>query len=560
MEAKKMLPIGMEDFEKLRVKNCYYVDKTGLIRDLLNNWSEVTLFTRPRRFGKSLNMSMLSHFFSLDGDKSIFDGLAISKEKELCERYMGKYPVIFLTLKGIEASDYEMAYRRMVRLLRETAQKADYLRNSDKLNEEDRIDYRALLDLNMAEDVLGDSLKVLSKLLEKHFGKKVVLLIDEYDVPLARAHANGYYDKMVSLIRSLLGAALKTNTSLEFAVLTGCLRISKESIFTGLNNLKVFSITNTTFHEFFGFTNQEVRELLHYYGLDPHYAAVQKWYDGYHFGNEDIYCPWDVINYCFDVRHDPGLSPQNYWINTSGNDVIKRFVAMADDRTREEIETLVAGGTIEKDIREDLTYSEIYDTIDNLWSLLYTTGYLTLQGRTDEGLLRLRIPNLEVRDVYVKQIREYFKESVKKDTGTLEAFCAALYHGDAEDVQKYITRYLRRTISVRDTMAKNDQKENFYQGVLVGILSAKEGWSVKSNRESGDGYADILVKPDDGDPGVGIVIELKYGRDLDKACKDALEQIEKRKYEEDLREDGMETILKYGIGCYKKSCKVIPGK
>ncbi len=560
MEAKKMLPIGMEDFEKLRVKNCYYVDKTGLIRDLLNNWSDVTLFTRPRRFGKTLNMSMLSHFFSIDGDKSIFEGLAISKEKDLCERYMGKYPVIFLTLKGIEALNYETAYQQAAWLIRRTALQVEYLENSDKLSVANKANYHALLNLDMSEATLCNSLHTLSELLEKHFGKKVVLLIDEYDVPLARAHANGYYDKMVSLIRSLLGAALKTNTSLEFAVLTGCLCISKESIFTGLNNLKVFSITNAAYTEFFGFTNQEVRELLHYYGLDAHYAAVQKWYDGYHFGNEDIYCPWDVINYCFDVRHDPGLSPQNYWINTSGNDVIKRFVAMADGRTREEIETLVAGGTIEKDIREDLTYSEIYDTIDNLWSLLYTTGYLTLQGRTDEGLLKLRIPNLEVRDVYVKQIREYFKESVKKDTGTLEAFCAALYHGDAEDVQKYITRYLRRTISVRDTMAKNDQKENFYQGVLVGILSAKEGWSVKSNRESGDGYADILVKPDDGDLGIGIVIELKYGRDLDKACKDALEQIEKRKYEEELREDGMETILKYGIGFYKKTCRVVLGK
>ncbi len=560
MEAKKMLPIGMEDFEKLRVKNCYYVDKTGLIRDLLNNWSDVTLFTRPRRFGKTLNMSMLSHFFSIDGDKSIFDGLAISKEKELCERYMGKYPVIFLSLKDIEGDTYQEAYQVMADLITDVAGQFNFLSDSEKLDKSDKGRYEKLLSDNMRKNTLTGSLKLLSKLLEKHFGKKVVLLIDEYDVPLARAHANGYYDKMVSLMRSMLGAALKTNASLEFAVLTGCLRISKESIFTGMNNLRVLSITDDRCDGYFGFSDAEVKELLAYYGLSEHYGEIKRWYDGYRFGSTEVYCPWDVLNYCDLLRANPERKPENYWINTSGNDVIKRFVAMADDKTREEIETLVAGGTIEKDIREDLTYSEIYDTIDNLWSLLYTTGYLTLQGRTDEGLLRLRIPNLEVRDVYVKQIREYFKESVKKDTGTLEAFCSALLHGDAEDVKKWFNKYLRRTISVRDTMAKNDQKENFYQGVLVGILSAKENWSVKSNRESGDGYADILVKPDDGDIGIGIVIELKYGRNLDKACKDALEQIEKRRYEEELQYDGMEAILKYGIGCYKKSCRVVLGK
>ncbi len=557
---KKMLPIGIEDFEKLRVKNCYYVDKTGLIRELLNNWSDVTLFTRPRRFGKSLNMSMLSHFFSLDGDKSIFEGLAISKEKELCERYMGNYPVIFLTLKGIDAQDYDTALRQAARLIRRAALQVEYLENSDKLSVANKADYQELLKLDMSEETLGNSLRALSELLEKHFGKKVVLLIDEYDVPLARAHANGYYDKMVSLMRSMLGAALKTNASLEFAVLTGCLRISKESIFTGLNNLKVFSITNTTFQEFFGFTNQEVRELLHYYGLDPHYAAVQKWYDGYHFGNEDIYCPWDVINYCFDVRHDPGLSPQNYWINTSGNDVIKRFVAMADDKTREEIETLVAGGTIEKDIREDLTYSEIYDTIDNLWSLLYTTGYLTLQGRTDEGLLRLRIPNLEVRDVYVKQIREYFKESVKKDTGTLEAFCAALQSGDADAVEGLFAQYLERSISIRDSAVPNERKESFYHGVMLGVLMANSRMSVVSNREAGNGYADILAKSEDGQ--TGIVIEMKYAGDgdLDAACQDAIGQIDERRYTDAFRYTRVRKIWKYGVGCYKKSCRVMTGR
>ncbi len=560
MEAKKMPPIGYDSFEEIRGDDFYYVDKTGLIKELLKSKAKVTLFTRPRRFGKSLNMSMLASFFSLDGDKSIFEGLAISKEKELCERYMGNYPVIFLTLKGIDAQDYDTALRQAARLIRRAALQVEYLENSDKLSVANKADYQELLKLDMSEETLGNSLRALSELLEKHFGKKVVLLIDEYDVPLARAHANGYYDKMVSLMRSMLGAALKTNTSLEFAVLTGCLRISKESIFTGLNNLKVFSITNASFHEFFGFTNQEVRELLHYYGLDPHYAAVQKWYDGYHFGNEDIYCPWDVINYCFDVRHDPGLSPQNYWINTSGNDVIKRFVAMADDKTREEIETLVAGGTIEKDIREDLTYSEIYDTIDNLWSLLYTTGYLTLQGRTDEGLLRLRIPNLEVRDVYVKQIREYFKESVKADKGTLEAFCSALQSGDADAVEGLFAQYLERSISIRDSAVPNERKESFYHGVMLGVLMANSRMSVVSNREAGNGYADILAKSEDGQ--TGIVIEMKYAGDgdLDSACQDAIGQIDERRYTDAFRYTRVRKIKKYGVGCYKKSCRVALGK
>ncbi len=559
MEAKKMLPIGYDSFEEIRGDDFYYVDKSGLIKELLKSKSKVTLFTRPRRFGKSLNMSMLASFFSLDGDKSIFEGLAISKEKELCERYMGKYPVIFLSLKDIEGDNYQEAYQVMADLISNVAFGFEFLCDSEALTPSARESFKKLLDSSMSKNTLTGSLKRLCELLEKHYGSKVVLLIDEYDVPLAKAHANGYYDKMVSLIRGMLAPALKTNTSLEFAVLTGCLRISKESIFTGLNNLKVRSMSDVRSSKYFGFTDGEVKDLLSYYNLSDKYGAVKRWYDGYQFARNELYCPWDVLNYCDALLDDPNAEPEDYWINTSGNDVIKRFVAMADDKTREEIETLVAGGTIEKDIREDLTYSEIYDTIDNLWSLLYTTGYLTLQGRTDEGLLKLRIPNLEVRDVYVKQIREYFKESVKKDTGTLDAFCTALLQGDTDEVKRYLTRYLRRTISVRDTMAKNDQKENFYQGVLVGILSAKENWSVKSNRESGDGYADILVKPDDGDPGIGIVIELKYDRDLDKACKEALEQIEKRRYEEELREDGMETILKYGIGFYKKTCRVVFG-
>ncbi len=560
MDKKKMLPIGIEDFEKLRVKNCYYVDKTGLIRELLNNWSDVTLFTRPRRFGKTLNMSTLSHFFSIDGDKSIFDGLAISKEKELCERYMGKYPVIFLSLKNIDALYYDKAYLTGVQLIRKIARKYSFLLDSEKLNDEDKAAYRALLSPDMPEHVFSDSLSILSEMLEKHYGRKVVLLIDEYDVPLARAHAGDYYDKMVSLIRSLLGSALKTNDSLEFAVLTGCLRISKESIFTGMNNLSVYSVTDELFDEFFGFTDNEVQELLSYYGLTDCYEEIKRWYDGYRFGSKEVFCPWDVLNHCVRLRKNPKTPPQNYWINTSGNDVIKRFVAMADDKTREEIETLVAGGTIEKDIREDLTYSEIYDTIDNLWSLLYTTGYLTQDGRTDRGALKLRIPNLEVRDVFVKQIREYFKESVRKDTGTLDAFCSALQGGDADTVERLFAQYLERSISIRDSAVPNERKESFYHGVMLGVLMANSRMSVVSNREAGNGYADILAKSEDGQ--TGIVIEMKYAGDgdLDAACQDAIGQIDERRYTDAFKYTRVKKIWKYGVGCYKKSCRVMTGK
>ncbi len=559
---KKMLPIGIDNFEKLRTNDYYYVDKTGLIRELLSNRAEVTLFTRPRRFGKSLNMSMLANFFSPDGDKQIFDGLEISKETNLCENYMGKYPVIALSLKDVDANDYEIAFRRMVRLIRRAALEAGYLLKDNKLEEQDKTDYRALLNLDMTEDVLGDSLNVLSKLLKKYHGKNVILLIDEYDVPLQRAFINGYYDRMVSLMRSMLGAALKTNTSLEFAVLTGCLRVSKESIFTGLNNLKVRSVTDVRFDEYFGFTDEEVRNLLSYYGYPDSYDTAKRWYDGYRFGNADVYCPWDVLNFCDSLLDRPNARPENYWINTSGNDAVKRFIGMADDTTREEIERLVAGETIEKEIREDLTYQDMYGSIDNLWSLLFATGYLTQQGEPDGGLFRLRIPNLEVRDVFVKQIREYFKENVCADGETLDRFCGALQHGDAGTVEQIFSQYLRRSISVRDTMARSEYKENFYHGVLLGVLLGKESWGAKSNRESGDGYADVLAKPEYGYAGLGIVIELKYAEngDLDAACRNALEQIEKKRYAESFLDEKVKTVLKYGIGCYRKTCKVVLGK
>ena len=555
---KKKLPIGIENFEEIRKEDFYYIDKTGLIIELLHNWGAVNLFTRPRRFGKSLNMSMLEHFFSLDGDKSIFNGLKISKETALCEEYMGKYPVVSISLKGMDALNFERAFRMGARAVRRTAGEVQYLLESDKLSESDKLEYQSLLDSNMDESTFCDSLRILSEMLEKHHGTKVILLIDEYDVPLAKAHANGYYDQMISLIRSLLGEALKTNNSLKLAVLTGCLRISKESIFTGLNNLKVRSVTDVRFDEYFGFTDTEVKTLLEYYGYPDSYDVAKKWYDGYHFGNVDVYCPWDVLNYCDSLLDDKEAQPENYWINTSSNDAVKRFIQeSANYATKREIESLVAGEVITKEIHQELTYPEVYQTIDNIWSLLFTTGYLTQRGKAEGRQMKLAIPNLEIRDIYVTQIMEFFKENVREDGDTLKRFCDALRNEDTENVEKIFTEYLRKTISIRDTAVKKEMKENFYHGVLLGILGVKNRWGISSNREMGEGYADILVEPDTGD--MGIIIEVKYAHDgdLDGACKEALKQIEYTKYEDSLEDDGIENILKYGIACYKKRCRVM---
>ena len=555
---KKKLPIGIENFEKLRSEEFYYIDKTGLIRELLNNWGEVNLFTRPRRFGKSLNMSMLEYFFSLDGDKSIFNGLDISKETVLCEEYMGKYPVISVSLKGIDARNYEMAFEMAIQIMKRVPAKVQYLLKSDALSEQDKAEYRKLLDDNMSEAVFCNSLRVLSELLEKHHGTKVILLIDEYDVPLAKAHEKGYYNQMISLIRNLLGETLKTNSSLKLAVLTGCLRISKESIFTGLNNMKVLTIADERFDEYFGFTDKEVRELLGYYDVADHYGEVKEWYDGYQFGNTSVYCPWDVLNHCDRIRSVSNVQPENYWINTSSNDAVKRFIQeSANATTKREIERLVAGETITKEIHQELTYPEIYDTIDNIWSLLFTTGYLTQRGKAERRQMKLAIPNLEIQDIYVAQIMEFFKENVREDGDTLNRFCDALQNEDAESVEEIFTEYLRKTISIRDTAVKKEMKENFYHGVLLGILGVKNRWGISSNREMGEGYADILAEPDTGD--MGIIIEVKYAHDgdLEGACKEALKQIEYTKYEDDLADDGIEKILKYGIACYKKRCRVM---
>ncbi|MDY2752330.1 MAG: AAA family ATPase [Blautia obeum] len=559
MEArKKKLPIGIENFEEIRTKGFYYVDKTGLIKELFENWGKVTLFTRPRRFGKSLNMSMLKSFFEPGGRKEIFEGLAISKEISLCEEYMGKFPVISISLKGIDAGSFDTARELAVQIVNGEARRFQYLLDSERLTSYDKDAYTALLRADMSEAVLYGSLKVLSELLEKHYERKVILLIDEYDVPLSKAFDQGYYDQMIVLIRNLFQQALKTNDSLEFAVLTGCMRISKESIFTGLNNLRVLSVVDVEFDEYFGFTDEEVKELLEHYNLSKSYETVKEWYDGYQFGNVEVYCPWDVICHCSKLCKDSNAQPQNYWSNTSSNDAVKKFIQGADiGTTKNEIEKLVAGGIIQKEIRQELTYKDMYSSIDNIWSVLFTTGYLTLRGQADRKRFYLAIPNLEIREIYTEQIMELFKENIKKNGDAVNAFCDALQNGDVEKAEKGFSDYLRKTISIRDTFVKKPMKENFYHGILLGLLGYKDTWIISSNEESGDGYSDILVRSDDEE--IGIVIEVKYAEDgrLEEACKEALEQIESRRYEEELQEEGIRHILKYGIACYKKRCKVL---
>ena len=556
-EEKKRLPVGLENFEQIINDNYYYVDKTGLISELIRNGGMVNLFTRPRRFGKTLNMSMLEHFFSIEGDKSIFEGLKISKDTELSEEYMGRYPVIFVSLKGINAGSYDTAFRLTVETIKGAAKKAKVLKTSDKLDDDEKEDYRALLDKDMDEATLFLSLKTLSELLEKHYDSKVILLIDEYDVPLAKAFENGYYDQMVFLIRNLLEQVLKTNNSLKFAVMTGCMRISKESIFTGLNNLKVLSITDERYDEYFGFTDTEVKEMLKYYEIEDHYEEIKSWYDGYCFGSTEVYCPWDVLNYCDKVKDHADSFPENYWINTSSNDAVKKFIQMSDNvTTKREIENLLAGEEITKEIHQELIYPEMYQSLENVWSLLFMTGYLTQRGRVDAKRYKLVIPNLEIRDIFKTQIMEYFKESVAKDGDMLGRFCEALKNGEEKKVEDIFESYLKKTISIRDTFVKKASKENFYHGILLGILGVKEEWYVSSNQESGEGYSDILVETENSE--TVILIEVKYANDgnLDQACERALQQIEEKKYDEELRENGVDKILKYGIACYMKRGKV----
>lgn len=562
MAATKKIPVGIENFQDMRKFNFYYIDKTNLIEQLLDNWSKVTLFTRPRRFGKTLNMSMLRSFFELGTDKSLFDGLYISKNKELCEEHMGKYPVIFFSLKSVEGLKFENARYRIIEMIGREAQRYEFLAESDKLSENEKAQYKALIALDngkytMDDDILISGIQMLSHLLYKHYGQKTVILIDEYDVPLDKAFENGYYKEMVSLIRGIFGMALKTNDSLQFAVLTGCLRISKESIFTGLNNFEVLSILNTQYDEAFGFTDGEVKQILEDYNLSDHYPDVKEWYDGYHFGNTDIYCPWDVIRYCKNLCADPVALPEDFWSNSSGNAMVRRFIDKADIRTKNEIERLIAGEDIEKDISQELTYDEIDKSIENLWSVLFTTGYLTHKGCTESGRYRLTIPNKEVRNLFIRKIREWFSDVTRNDGKTLEEFCNAFVDKDPRKIEQIFGDYLWNTISIRDTATAKAKKENFYHGILLGLLGYKASWLIKSNAESGTGYSDILVEVPDNR--TGIVIELKYAEDgdMDSACSRALEQIEEKDYVDKLRQDGMRNFIRYGIACFKKDCKVV---
>ena len=566
------LPVGIENFEEIRKLGFYYIDKTRLIEQLLQGWGKVTLFTRPRRFGKTLNMSMLRSFFEIGMDKSLFDGLYISGNKVLCDEHMGKYPVIFLSFKGVEGLTYDEAFDALVRVIGKEISRVSFLADSDKLTMLEREQYKGLTIIEdgsfvFSKDKLISSLQLLSQLLYKHYGQKVVILIDEYDVPLDKAFQNGYYKEMVSLIRGLFGQALKTNEFLQFAVLTGCLRVSKESIFTGLNNFEINSIVDIDHDEQFGFTDDEVMKLLSDYDRSERYHDAKEWYDGYHFGNADIYCPWDVINFAKKLVSDPSARPSEFWINSSGNDMVKRFVDKADQTTRDEIEKLVAGGFVEKQLRLDLTYDEIDSTIDNLWSVLFTTGYLTKIGEvkvpdSESYAYKLVIPNKEVREVFILQIQEWFKAVVAKDDDTMKLLSRAILDKDEKQIARQLNIVMSRMISILDTKAPDAMKENFYHGLLLGLLrGSNPDWLIKSNRESGDGFSDILIEPED--PDAGIVIEVKYAKEmkeLDAACEAAMAQIKNKRYDEALRDEGRCDILVYGIAFCRKRCRVVGEK
>ena len=563
---KRKLPVGIEKFEEIRREGFYYVDKTTMIRDLLRKWGKVNLFTRPRRFGKSLNMSMLKAFFEIGCDKTLFDGLAISGEQDLCEKYMGKFPVISVNLKGVNGADYETARALLCSVIGNEAARFRFLLETDRISELEKELYRQLLvtDPNrqgmyaMPDAVLMGSLKTLSMLLKEYYKTEVIILIDEYDVPLAKASERGYYESMALLIRNLFEQALKTNDSLYFAVMTGCLRVAKESIFTGLNNLKLLSVTSVRFDEYFGFTDEEVRELLRYYGREDRYEAMREWYDGYRFGNVEVYCPWDVISYCDDLTDDPEAEPRDYWSNTSSNDVIRHFIEKVDHGlTRSEIEALVSGEILTKEIHEDLTYNRLYDSVDHIWSVLFATGYLTQRGKAEGKRYRLAIPNREIRNIFTEQIMTMFKEAVAKDGESLDAFCAALQKGDAREAERLFTAYLGKTISIRDTSVRKASKENFYHGILLGILGFKSGWYVRSNEESGEGWSDILVRLENED--TGMIIEIKYAEEgrYAAACEQALRQIEEKDYTAKLKEEGCSLILKYAVACFRKKCRIV---
>lgn len=560
---RKKLPIGIDGFEKIRTNNFYYVDKTMFIAELLQNWGEVNLFTRPRRFGKTLNLSMLKCFFEIGGRKELFDGLKISQEKELIEEYMGQFPVISVSLKSVDGLSFEAASAALRNIVGKEASRFQFLRESVRLSENEQERYEALIRVDqgvfaMNDELLVDSLLTLSQLLSKHYDRKIILLIDEYDVPLDKAFQAGYYDRMVSLIRNMLGNVLKTNDALFFAVLTGCLRISKESIFTGLNNLKVHTVSDSRYDEYFGFTDTDVSDLLDFYGLSSYKDIMKDWYDGYLFGKINVYCPWDVINYCDILLSDEDAEPENYWANTSGNDIVRRLLKKADQTTKNEVEQLLNKKSIVKSVRQELTYRDIDSSIDNIWSVLYSTGYLTQCGRLPGKQLKLIIPNREVHELFTDLVKEWFQEKTLSDSAKIHRFCRAFPAGEVDMIQNMLHDYLWDSISIRDTAVRMDRKENFYHGMILGLLRSQENWLIKSNAETGEGYSDISIYTPEH---IGIVIELKYAHDgnLEKACAKALQQIREKKYAVGLRRKGMERIITYGIAFYEKECMVVSG-
>ena len=565
MRDRKKLPVGIDSFEKIIRQDFYYVDKTEMIGELLRDWGEVNLFTRPRRFGKSLNMSMLQAFFETGCDEELFRGLKISQDRELCQKYMGQFPVISVSLKNIEGARYQDAVEALRNVIGLEAMRFSFLADSDRLTDSEKELYKGYTEVRngsftMTESMITASLRNLSMLLFRHYGRQVILLIDEYDVPLVKAFQDGYYDAMVLLMRSMLGNGLKTNPNLYFAVLTGCLRIAKESIFTGLNNFNVLSVTSVQFDEYFGFTDEEVKEMLKYFDLSQHYDTIKEWYDGYLFGKQAVYCPWDVISYCKNLCADSSAMPEDYWSNTSSNSIVRRFIDKSGKQTKEEIERLIAGEAIVKEIKQELTYNELDKSIDHLWSVLFTTGYLTKRKRVDSRKYELMIPNREIRELFILQIQEWFADTAAADTNKLDELCRAFPEGNAEVIEKLFNDYLWNTISIRDTASAKEWKENFYHGILLGLLGHMGNWLVKSNEESGEGYSDILIEVPESR--TGIVIEMKYAEEgrLEYACRAALQQIEGRKYAARLISDGMASIVKYGIACYKKHCRVLKGE
>lgn len=560
------LPIGIDDFKKIRKSNFYYVDKTKLIEKLINNCGKVNIFTRPRRFGKSLNMSMLKCFFEIGTDTSLFDDLYISNNKELCEKYLGKYPVISLTLKDVEGLNFDEALKRFGELIGHEANRFDFLLDSDRLSSTDKERYGSLIVLNngkysMDKTTLVNSLELLSSLLYKHYNQRVIILIDEYEAPLYKAFNNGYYDEMVSLIMSMYANALKGNEALEFAVLTGCLRLPQKIIYGGFNNFRYLSILDSRFNDSFGFTENEVKELLAYYNQDEYFEETKKWYDGYRFGDVDIYCPWDVINYVDLLNISSNKTPQPFWINTSSNDLVKRFIYMADKKTRDDIERLVAGEVIEKEIHQELTYDEIDKSIDNLWSVLFTTGYLTQVGVNEDGFFKLKIPNEEIRTVYKKQIREWFNTTIQEDTNSLNKLWNDFKNSNCEGIEVFLNKTLDNTISIFDTKSHDGKKEYAYHMFLTGVLSTNRNWIVKSNLESGDGFADLIIETDNYNS--GIVVEIKHSltyEGMNDSCLEAINQIRDKRYDTYLRNEGRNDILIYGIAFCKKRCKVVVEK